>query len=182
MGHFSPDVEHPLSPVLEHNIRTLVERRQREKNKSGIHERAAAKVARFAGSVYFIYAHLVLYGGWILVNAGLLPRMHPFDPNFTALYITATLEAILLTAFVLISQNRMAVLAERQADLDLQISLLSEHEITQLITLMSRVASKLGVSGSADLAELQTNVSPEQVLNRIDEHEERIRSEEEGPA
>lgn len=177
MNHPPADHDNPLSAVLEQNIRTLMERRQREKDTAGTQERIAGAIAGFAGSMPFIYLHLVLFGGWVLINAGVFRVIRPFDPRFTALAITATLEAIFLTAFVLITQNRMAALAERQADLDLQVSLLAEHEITQLITMVSKVASKLGISESADLAELEKGVSPEQVLNRIDEHEERIRNE-----
>jgi uncharacterized membrane protein len=172
-----PDPEGPLAEVLEQNIRTLIERRQREKDRASTQERIAGAIARFAGSMTFVYLHIIVFGGWILINLGVFPALRSFDPRFTALYVTTTLEAIFLTAFVLITQNRMAVLVERQADLDLQVSLLAEHEITQLITLVSKVANKLGISESADLADLEKNVSPEQVLNRIDEHEERIRKE-----
>lgn len=177
MGHPPPDPDGPLSAILEQNIRTLMERRQREKDTASTQDRIAEAIARFAGSMYFIYLHLVFFGGWILINARLVPGVRPFDPRFTAIAIIASLEAIFLTAFVLITQNRMATIAARQADLDLQVSLLAEHEITQLITLVSRVANKLGISDSADLADLEKKVSPEQVLNRIDEHEERIRNE-----
>ena len=167
--------EAPLAPVLEQNIRTFVERRQRERDKAGTHERIAERVARFVGSMTFIYLHLLVYGSWILINAEVIRLVPPWDKSFVLLAIIAGVESIFLSAFVLITQNRMSALAERHADLDLQVSLLAEHEITQLITLVNKVAQKLGVSESADLAELEKKVSPEQVLDRIDEHEERIK-------
>jgi uncharacterized membrane protein len=177
MSHPPSEPEGPLSAVLEQNIRTLIERRQREKDRASTQERIAGAIARFAGSMTFVYLHIIVFGAWILINLGVFPAWRSFDPRFTALYVTTTLEAIFLTAFVLITQNRMSALAERQADLDLQMSLLAEHEITQLITLVSKMAEKLGVSAAVDLAELKKDVSPEQVLDRIDEHEERIKKE-----
>ena len=57
----------------------------------------------------------------------------------------ASVEAIFLSTFVLISQNRMAAAADKRADLDLQISLLAEHEVTKLVTLVSGIADRMGV-------------------------------------
>ena len=177
MPHTRPQAEE-LSPVLERNIQTLMERRQREKERAGPQERIAEAITRFAGSMKFIYLHLVYFGAWILINAGIFPVIRPFDPTFVILAILASVEAIFLSTFVLITQNRMSAIAERQSDLHLQVGLLAEHEITRLITLVSEVARKLGIDPeeSADLADLEKDVSPEQVLDRIDEHDERARN------
>jgi uncharacterized membrane protein len=82
----------------------------------------------------------------------------------------ASVEAIFLSTFVLISQNRMAAAAEKRAELDLQISLLAEHEVTTLIDLVSSIAEKLGVSAHADreVEEAKKDVAPEAVLDTID--------------
>jgi uncharacterized membrane protein len=54
--------------------------------------------------------------------------------------------------------------------LDLQISLLTEHEITRLTTLVSAIAGRLGVTTPVerDLAEIQQDVAPEAVLEEIE--------------
>ena len=57
----------------------------------------------------------------------------------------ASVEAIFLSTFVLISQNRMAALADQRADLDLQISLLAEHEISRVIALATSIADRMGI-------------------------------------
>jgi uncharacterized membrane protein len=57
----------------------------------------------------------------------------------------ASVEAIFLSTFVLISQNRMAALADKRADLDLQISLLAEHEISRIIALVTSIAERMGI-------------------------------------
>ena len=81
--------------------------------------------------------------------------------------MVASVEAIFLSTFVLITQNRMAREADRRADLDLQISLLSEHKVTRLITLVKAIAERLEVEASKnpELPELQQDVAPETVLD-----------------
>jgi uncharacterized membrane protein len=69
-----------------------------------------------------------------VANLGLVPGVPAWDSSFVALAMLASVEAIFLSTFVLISQNRMAAAADKRADLDLQISLLAEHEVTRLAT------------------------------------------------
>jgi uncharacterized membrane protein len=82
----------------------------------------------------------------------------------------ASVEAIFLSTFVLISQNRMAAVADKRADLDLQISLLAEHEITKVATLVTAIAGRMGVQTEVDeeLDEIQQDVAPEAVLDEIE--------------
>jgi uncharacterized membrane protein len=79
-------------------------------------------------------------------------------------------EAIFLSTFILITQNRMAAQAQKRADLDLQISLLAEHEITRLIILTSAMAEHLGIQPFQDpeLEELAQDIAPEQVLDTME--------------
>lgn len=159
-----------LSPVLERNIRALTERRTREREAGGAEERIADAITRFAGSMTFVYLHLVVFGFWAAVNSGLLPVLPKWDESFVILGTSASVEAIFLSTFVLISQNRMSAAADRRADLDLQISLLSEHEVTKLVTLTSAIAAKLGLAEAADphLDELKQDVAPEAVLDGLE--------------
>jgi uncharacterized membrane protein len=117
----------------------------------------------------FVYLHLLLFGGWIIANLPGVPLPH-FDPTFVALAMVASVEAIFLSTFILITQNRMTAQAEKRADLDLQISLLAEHEITRLITLTMAIATHLGLDTGHDpeLAELAQDVAPEQVLDAME--------------
>jgi uncharacterized membrane protein len=121
----------------------------------------------------FVYIHLLLFGGWIAVNLGGIPGVPRFDPSFVVLAMVASVEAIFLSTFVLISQNRMAALADRRADLDLQISLLAEHEITRLITLVAAIAERLELDAAQnpELAELSQDVAPEKVMEEMEAHE-----------
>jgi uncharacterized membrane protein len=158
-----------LTPVLERNIRSLQDRRKREEASAGWQERAADAITRFTGSMTFVYLHLAGFGFWIVANLGWVPGIPAWDPSFVVLAMVASVEAIFLSTFVLISQNRMQAVAEKRADLDLQISLLAEHEITRLIALVSALSEHVGVKTEVDeeMEELKQDVAPEAVLDKI---------------
>lgn len=164
-----------LSPALARNIDAIMQRRRREAQAASLEERAAAAISAFAGSMPFVYIHLVLFGGWIILNLGLLPIVQPWDPSLVVLAMVASVEAIFLSTFVLINQNRMAAEDNDRSDLDLQISLLNEHETTRLITLVEAIAKRLDVRTEADaeIAELKRDVAPEAVLDKIKDAEDR---------
>jgi uncharacterized membrane protein len=142
----------------------------------GLQDKAADAITRFTGSMTFVYIHLVLFGLWILINVGWLPGPK-FDPSLVILAMGASVEAIFLSTFVLITHNRMAALADKRADLDLQISLLSEHEITRLIRLVTEMAERMGIeqAHAPEIPELAQDVAPERVLDRIEAQEGRAR-------
>lgn len=160
--------------VLERNIAVLHRKRKEADRRASLQERIAETATRFSGSMAFVYLHLALVGGWIAVNLGLVPGIPAFDPTFVILATWASMEAIFLSTFVLISQNRAAVEAERRAELDLQTNLLSEHEITRLLSLTIAMARKLGVNEAQDpsLRELERHVAPEKVLDKLAEKDE----------
>ncbi|HYF63236.1 MAG TPA: DUF1003 domain-containing protein [Herpetosiphonaceae bacterium] len=162
-----------LTPVVERNIAALLSHRARENRRKPMADRIADRITRFSGSMAFVYLHLALFSGWIAINLGWLP-IAPFDPSFVILAMAASVEAIFLSTFVLISQNRMAALADQRADLDLHISLLAEHEITRMLKLLMALSKHVGIDLAHDpeLAELARDVSPEAVLERLEASEE----------
>jgi uncharacterized membrane protein len=160
-----------FASVLNRNIAVLREKRAEEEKTAGSQDRMAGAITRFAGSMAFVYIHLVLVGLWVAINLAVIPQVPPFDPTFVILATFASVEAIFLSTFVLISQNRDAAAAERRAELDLQTNLLSEHEITRLLSLTIAIAQRLGIEEARDpsLQELQRHVAPEKVLDKIAE-------------
>jgi len=169
-------VEPPsVAAVVERNIAALLQRRRADDARRGAQARAADAITRFTGSLPFVYIHLALFGAWIVVNLGWVPGVPAFDRSFTVLAMAASVEAIFLSTFVLISQNRMQAQADKRADLDLQISLLAEHEVTQLITLVREMARRMDVAQAQDpaLDELARDIHPEVVLTRMEDSEER---------
>src|SRR3954462_651729 len=159
-----------LSPVLERNIRALQLRRRREEREASAEERVAEAITRFTGSMRFVYLHLALFGFWVAANLGWLPGVPAWDPSFVVLAMVASVEAIFLSTFVLISQNRMAAAADKRADLDLHISLLTEHELTKLVEIVAAMAERAGVRTNADpeIEEVKRDVAPEAVLDEIE--------------
>lgn len=117
----------------------------------------------------------MFFGAWIGLNLGIVTFIKPFDPSLVILTMFASVEAIFLSIFVLINQNRMAPEDDARADLDLQVSLLNEHETTKLIKLVEEIAQRLDVNTEADeeLMELKRDVAPEAVLDKIEEVGER---------
>ena len=175
-GHFRPTVAPPdpatLASVLDRNIRALEERRRSEERRATVQNKIAEAITSFTGSMIFVYIHLAVVIVWVSVNLGVVPGTKIWDPSFVILATAASVEAIFLSTFVLISQNRAAALADKRADLDLQINLLSEHEVTRLLTLTIAIANRLGIDMSAqpELAELEQDVAPETVLDRMEEN------------
>lgn len=170
----SPTVPPPqpsgLAPALARNIRALSARRSAEARSASFEDRVAQLITRFAGSMAFVYIHAVVFGTWTVINAGLVPAIPRWDESFVILGTSASVEAIFLSTFVLISQNRMSVAADKRADLDLQISLLAEHEVTRLMVVVAAIAKKLDVHTESDgeLPELEKDVAPEAVLDEIE--------------
>ncbi len=175
----SPTVPPPrppgMTPVLERNIRSLQQRRKFEEARAGWQERTADIITRFTGSMIFVFLHLAAFGFWIVANLGWVPGIPAWDPSFVVLAMIASVEAIFLSTFVLISQNRMQAAADKRADLDLQISLLTEHELTRLIALVSALSQHVGVKTEVDeeVRELKQDVAPEAVLDRIETEQQK---------
>lgn len=162
--------EDAVDPVLDRNIRALCRRRQAEAAAASWQARTADTMTRFAGSMPFIFLHAIFFGLWIIANLGWLPGIAKWDPSFAVLAMVASVEAIFLSTFVLITQNRMSTAADQRADLDLQISLLVEHEVTKLALLVTEIAKKLNVTAVDDpeIEQVQAEVTPEAVLDRLD--------------
>jgi uncharacterized membrane protein len=165
-----PPAPDALAPVLDRNIAALRARREHEEANATRQEKLAELITRFTGSMRFVYLHLAIYGLWIVANLGWIPFLPPWDPTFVVLAMVASVEAIFLSTFVLISQNRMAAAADKRADLDLQINLLAEHEVTRLIALVSAMAERMGIdTPKREMEELKRDIAPETVLDRIEE-------------
>jgi uncharacterized membrane protein len=160
--------------VLSRNIAVLTARREQDEAAVGWQERIASAVTGFAGSMSFVYFHLLVLSLWIAINSGALPILPKWDPNFMILGSVASVEAIFLATFILISQNRMASIESKRADLDLHVGLLTEHEVTKIISLVSAMADKMGVKVEVDpeeLEEIKRDVAPETMLDELEDQQ-----------
>src|SRR6186713_2737500 len=165
-----------LSNVIERNIRTIIDLRLQAARARGLQDRLADAITAFSGRMVFVYAHILWFGLWFALNTGRF-GVPPFDPfPYGLLTMVVSLEAIFLATFVLISQNRLSAEAERRADLDLQIGLLAEHELTRVLKMLDQIQDKMGIENDSDreLRDLEKNVHPEDVLAEIDRVQARL--------
>lgn len=159
-----------LAKVIEQNIHTIANIRKSAKNQRSTEEKIADAITDVSGRMYFVYFHAIWFAIWIVINLGLF-GFKPFDPfPFGLLTMIVSLEAIFLSTFVLISQNRLSAEADRRADLDLQMNLLAEHELTRVLQMLDAIQDKLGIENESDteLNDLEKNVQPQDVIREID--------------
>jgi uncharacterized membrane protein len=128
------------------NIRTIAALEHEVLHNRSFGNRVSDAITHFSGTLAFIVLHGLWFAVWIMVNEGWIPHVAVFDPYpFNFLTLIVSLEAIFLSTFVLMSQNRMAYQADRRAQLDLQINLLAEQETTTILQLIQRIYRHLGV-------------------------------------
>lgn len=158
-----------LCHAIEHNIRTVHRVRARAAQSRKLEERAADVVTEFSGRMLFVYLHAAWFLAWILLNTGRF-GVKAFDPYpYQLLTMIVSLEAIFLSTFVLISQNRLSAEADKRAELDLHIGLLTEHELTRVLRMLDEIQDKLGIPNDDDeLLELEKETRPEDVLEEIE--------------
>lgn len=169
MSKSQPKAPH-LAKAIERNIKALRELKKERDSKRSVQDAVADFITGFSGNLNFIYVHVVWFGIWIPWNMNML-GFTPFDPYpFGLLTMIVSLEAIFLSTFVLISQNRMMTASDKRAELDLHINLIAEHEITKILKLTDSIADHLGLKEGADpeLEELERNISPTDILLEIE--------------
>ena len=110
-----------LNSIIERNIERLQELRDELELGKDFKDRLAEQITRWSGSMTFLVLHVVWFAAWVAINAGWTP-LHGFDPGFELLTMIVSLEAIFLTTFVLITQNRQAEVDSERNELDLQIT------------------------------------------------------------
>lgn len=109
-------------------------------------DRFADRMTQIAGNMPFLIFNVLVFAIWILLNANVMPALKPFDPYpFSFLTMAVSLEAIILAIFVLMSENRSAEVEALREEIDLQIDVITEYELTRLIAMVSALMQKLEV-------------------------------------
>jgi uncharacterized membrane protein len=154
----------PALDAMEKNVRLITRLEQLSLNSRTAADRVADIITHFSGTNIFVILHVIWFAVWVAMNSGFVSRLKPFDPfPFPFLTLIVSLEAIFLSTFVLITQNRMQRQADRRAHLDLQINLLAEQETTKVLQLLKAMSDHLGIkakeheSGMEGLEE-ETNI------------------------
>lgn len=158
-----------VDELTERNVQTIIQLEEAAKANRNAADRLADFIARFCGSANFVWAHLVWFTLWIVLNLRGGPAA--FDPYpFQFLTFVVSLEAIFLSTFVLMSQNHQTVLSERRNHLDLQINLLTEQENTKMLKILQRIAETIGapLEDQPSLQVLEQATRPEKLVNQIE--------------
>lgn len=134
-------------------------------------ERMSDSITAFFGSVTFALIHIIWFGWWILANLGYIGNLaEPFDPYpFGLLTMIVSLEAIFLSVFVLISQNRESQISDLREEVDFQINMNAEREITKMIGLVHEIHEHLGLAKAHDheLEQMKRELDPEKIEQEI---------------
>lgn len=133
--------------TVTENIHAVIAVEEKLRSQRSLKDRIADAIGSFAGTVGFVLLHLAWFAAWVAVGAGLIPGVPSFDPYpYQLLCMIVSLEGVLLSTFVLIKQNRMTLSADRRNHLDLQVNLLTEHEVTKLIQMLERMSTHMGMA------------------------------------
>ncbi len=160
-----------VEDLTKRNIETIAQLEAAAKQDRTRPEAIVDAVTYFFGRMSVVYIHFAWFGIWIVLNT-LMPKKEHFDPfPFPFLTSAVSLEAIFLSIFILISQNRQSRVDERRNHLELQINLLSEQENTKMLWLLERIAGHVGVdiSDDPDVKILGEATEPERMLEQIDQ-------------
>jgi uncharacterized membrane protein len=127
------------------------------------------------GTLSFLLLNILAFAIWIIVNADILPGIEPFDPfPFGFLTMVVSLEAIVLAIVILISQNRGAKIGDLREEVDLQIDVKSEAEITKLLEMLAKLLKKndIDLSGDHVLQEMLIPVDVDKLEEALEEEVE----------
>jgi uncharacterized membrane protein len=169
-GHSTYRKARSVADVTRENVQAMRKLEQLASAQRTLADRVAEFVAKFCGSITFVWIHVVVFAVWVVWNV--LPGLPRFDPYpFTFLTLCVSLEAIFLSSFILIAQNYEMRITERRNQLDLQINLLAEQENTKLLQLMDRMAKKMGLYEEDDpeIQVLEQATRPETLARQIED-------------
>jgi uncharacterized membrane protein len=155
------------------HIDSIVRQEEEALRRRSHSERLADGVGGFAGSLSFVVIHLGLVIAWLLVNSGKIPSARPFDPYpFSLLGAIVAVEAVILSSFILMRQNRMMRRGERRDHLNLQVDLLAEKEITKVLQMVRAICGHMGLQNimeDKEIRELSQNTSIESLSKTLED-------------
>ena len=172
---------HTIEDMVQQNLDTILQLDKSARAQRTLPGRVVDAITALCGSLTFVWVHTLWFGLWI--GEKLLRGRMGFDPYpFPLLTLIVSLEAIFLSTFILISQNRDLQLSERRNQLDLQINLLAEQENTKMLAVLSQIAEKVGVAVNQDptVQVLEQTTRPAKLVEQI-EQRWRLQSRKQSP-
>lgn len=139
-------------------------------------ERIADFLTDSFGTIAFLALNTFLFFLWIFLNSNVISDFTPFDPYpYGMLTMVVSLEAIFLSVIVLISQNRAAKMADLREEIDFQVNVTAEQEITQILKMIERIEKKLLVKelNGSDLSRMKKVLNLEDLEKSVERELER---------
>jgi uncharacterized membrane protein len=163
----------PSGHAVSENVQRISDLEAAARRELTRSERISKAVTDFAGSLRFVVLHVVVFGGWALWNM-LLPGWLRFDPYpFGLMTMLVSLEGVFLATFVLITQNRMMMHTERRDHLGLQVSMLTEQELTITLRMLRQLCENAGIPRESEqqqrVEDLMQETNVYEVMQRLDE-------------
>lgn len=153
------------SPHLQ-GVRTIAEIEAKFHAQRSMVDRLSDLISRFAGNAWFVVIHIIAFGGWIVWNENSAAPVDEYPYKF--LTLLASLEAIFLTSFVMISQHHSERQSRRRAALDLQINLLAEREMTIVLSTVRAIAQHLRVETLLSDSEAEALANETDIASLVD--------------
>jgi uncharacterized membrane protein len=135
-------------------------------------EKIADAITSFCGSIEFLVLNTLWFILWIVLNTGIIPGILPFDPfPFGLLTMIVSLEAIFLSIFVLISQNRQSKVDDLRAEIDMHVNMVAEEEITKIMHMVYGLYKglKLDMAHDPELDQMMKPLDRNLIEKRLEE-------------
>ena len=161
-----------VAPTAKRNIAAIAQLEQQVLSQRSAAEHVGGAVARFFGSLRFILVEFLFVTAWVAVNSGMVAGVPRFDPYpFPLLSLIVGIEFIFLTTFVLVNQKHQMRRAEQWSHLHLQISMLTEQEVTKSMQMLRSIFEELALeklTDDAEMSELAENTAISALANEIE--------------
>jgi uncharacterized membrane protein len=166
-----PSQPHSAAELTRRNVERVMALESSEHRKATTGDRVADAITAFSGSIRFVWITLILVGGWLAANL-LLPAHDRLDPfPFPLLTLVLSVEAIFLSIFILMSQNRAAKIGDKRGHLDLQLNMLTEQENTKMLRMLEDIGRVVGAEfcSGTEVEVLAAATQPEALSQQIDQ-------------
>lgn len=139
--------------------------------KRSIYQKIADWFTSSFGTIGFLIINLGIFTSWILINSGKIPSIPIFDPYPFVLLITfVSLEAIFLAIVVLISQNRENQMSALREELQIQVELFAEKELTKILFLLKKIMDAQGIKyKDEELDEMLNEVDTSYIERKLED-------------
>lgn len=161
-----------VTDLIQQNVDTIARIELAAQEGKSRADRLADAVSGFCGRIEFVWAQCTVFIIWIALNtSAIIPKAWRLDPfPYPILILTLAMETIFLSTFILISQNRERLIADKRNHLELQINLLAEQEASQMLTMLQEMMRHMGMNAdNAEVDALRQAANPEEMLGQIEE-------------